>query len=360
VTEPRGRIPDDVLEAIRAALPIEAVVGRSVQLRRAGRAWRGRCPIHGGRSASLAADPQRRSFKCFGCDAHGDVIRWVMETERVDFRQAVLRCAAEAGVEIGAQPGEVGERRVHIAPPREDTPRDDSKRIAYASGIWGRAVPIEEGSPVAAYLAGRGLWPLPPAAHAVLRAGRRRYPAERDNDGAIVGWPAGQGLHHVMVARVSAPGVRLSGVHLTYLAPREGGGWCKLPLPGDWQAKICQGALPPGAAVRLFDPAEDMGVAEGIETALAAARLFDGLPVWAAISAGGVARWVPPAVVRRVTIFADRDKPRARPPRPEGEGVFVARELRARLAERGTEARIRLPIAPAGDYADVLAGRMAA
>ena len=348
-----GRIAEEVLAEIRARLPIDSVVGRQVRLRSVGGKWRGACPLHGSRSSSLQVDPAG-SFHCFGCGAHGDVITWVMRTEGCDFRQAALRCAAEAGVTLDGDPGE---RRVLPPPPRPPE-RDDTARIGRALEIWEQTKPIEAGSPQARYLEGRGLWPLPEDAHAVLRAGTRRYPP--DGEGLERRWPAGRGRHPVMVARISAPGRKITAVHCTFLAPREGGGVGKLVVDEDHPAKLVFGPLPEGAAIRLFPPAEAMGVAEGIETALAAALLFAPLPVWAAVSAGGVAKWVPPQVARAVTIFADRDKPyrHGRVSRPEGEGLHAARRLAARLQERGLETTMRVPLEPAGDYADVLAARM--
>ena len=74
-------------------------------------------------------------------------------------------------------------------------------------------------------------------------------------------------------------------------------------------------------AVRLFPIGDDghLGIAEGIETALAAQAIF-GIPVWAALSADGMARWQWPADVRRVTIFADAGD--------------AGRQAAARLADR--------------------------
>jgi hypothetical protein len=353
VTERAGRIPESLLAEIRARLPIESVIGRSVRLKRTGRTWRGACPLHGSRSAALACMPGN-SFHCFGCGAHGDVFAWVMATERCDFRQAVLRCAADAGVPME---GDAGERRT-LPPAPPPPPRDDSARLSRAAEIWAQTRPIEAGSAVARYLEGRGLWPLPEEAHQVLRAATRRYPP--DGIGEDRTWPAGRLRHPVMVARVSAPGRVLTAVHCTYLAPREDGGIGKLRIDDDHQSKLVFGPLPEGAAIRLAPPAEAMGVAEGIETALAAAALFAPLSVWSTISAGGMERWVPPKMCRHVTIFADRDKPyrHGRVSRPEGAGLHAARQLEARLAERGVAATKRVPVEPWGDYADVLMDRM--
>jgi putative DNA primase/helicase len=351
------RIPEPVLADIRARLPIESVVARLVRLRRSGRAFRGQCPFCGSRSQALAVDPHRRTFHCYACGQHGDVMSWVMRTEGCDFRQAVARCAAEAGLDWQDQ---AGPRRVVLAPPPDRPPPDDGPRRERAARKWARAVPIAEGSPQALYLAGRGLWPIAPATAQVLRATMLRYPP--DGEGAALTWPAGRQPHPVLIARVAAPGVALTAVHCTFLAPRPDGSVGKLVVDDDHPAKLVFGPLPAGSAIRLFAPAETMGVAEGIETALAASALFDGLAVWAAISAGGVARFVPPRVCGELLILADNDKPRVTPRvwRPEGEGMHVARQLQARMAEAGRRARIFVPIAPHGDFADVLMARRVA
>jgi phage/plasmid primase-like uncharacterized protein len=360
VTEPRGRIPDHVLEEIRAALSLADVVQRMTTLKRSGRSMCGPCPIHNGRSSALHVYPDKRNFHCFSCGAHGDVFRWVMLTEGCDFRQAALRCAADAGVALEGDPGE---RRRKAPPPRDhaaEAEREAAKKRARAAETWSQSWPIEEGSPQQKYLAGRGLWPLPEAARLVLRAASIRYPADRDSAGKVVAYPAGRELHPVMLARVSAPGIVVTGVHVTFLAPREDGSVGKLAFPVDdtvHKAKQTWGDFRPGAAIRLADPAERMGVAEGIETALAASRLFDGLAVWSAISAGGMERFATPRCCRELLIFADRDKPRTeRVWQPEGAGMHSARHLHAASAARGVPARIMLPRAPFGDFADVLVG----
>jgi len=71
--------------------------------------------------------------------------------------------------------------------------------------------------------------------------------------------------------------------------------------------KLMWGKAPPGSAIRLFPLVDAMlGVAEGVETALAAAQLF-GIPVWAVICANGMAEYMPPKQISHLVIFGDND-----------------------------------------------------
>lgn len=336
----RALIPEHVLAEIRARLPIEVVVGRRVALRRRGVRHQGLCPFHGEKTPSFECRTDRQNFHCYGCGAHGDIFAFVMRSEGCDFPQAVARCAADAGVPLDLDPGERQALPPAPPPPVQDREADRAR----ARRKWEASRPIVPGSPQALYLARRGLWPLPEAAHRVLRAADLEH-----ND-------TGRAVHEAMIARVDDADGLLTAVHCTYLA-RTDGRWGK--LGGVGKAKLIFGPVPGGSAIRLMEPQARMGVAEGIETSLAAAELHR-MPVWPALSAGGIARFAPPPICAELVVFADRDKPRlGKAPhqwRPEGEGMHCARALQERLARQVT-VRIRLPLPPAEDYADVLAQR---
>lgn len=126
--------------------------------------------------------------------------------------------------------------------------------------------------------------------------------------------------------------------HATYLhdgkkAPVE---TCRKILPG-----------PPnsGAACPLYPEAECMGIAEGVETAIAAKMIF-GLPVWAALNTSLLAAWEPPAIVKRVTIFGDNDANYA--------GHAAAYQLAHRLVRKGLDVEMQIPPEVGQDWNDVL------
>lgn len=90
-------------------------------------------------------------------------------------------------------------------------------------------------------------------------------------------------------------------VHLTALTregrKNESAGVVKRVMPGK---------LPEGCAIRIWDAAPVMGIAEGIETAISAAIMFK-MPVWAAVNGQLLSKWIPPEVAEKVWIFGDND-----------------------------------------------------
>ncbi len=89
------------LEELRRRLSIFDLVGRKVRLTRRGKQATGLCPFHNEKSPSFHVyDDDEPHYHCFGCGAHGDAITFVMQTEGLDFRDAVERLSGEAGLEV--------------------------------------------------------------------------------------------------------------------------------------------------------------------------------------------------------------------------------------------------------------------
>jgi putative DNA primase/helicase len=120
-------------------------------------------------------------------------------------------------------------------------------------------------------------------------------------------WPsqelreASYGQFSVMVARIrDYTGQRAVNLHLTFLTP-DGRKADITPAK-----RVMRGKLPDGCAIRLGPEKAVMGVAEGIETAISAAIMFD-MPVWACVNGTLLSKWIPPAKAEHVTIFGDHD-----------------------------------------------------
>lgn len=170
----------------------------------------------------------------------------------------------------------------------------DQEKIAWARRLWAEAVRITPGDPADLYLISRGVGDL------VYPSTLRYHPRLRD---------ARTDTHHPgLLAAIWTPDKQkgVVGVQRIYLNP-EG-----RPAPID-DNKRTLGILPPRSCVPLGRcPDGRLGIAEGVVTALWARRRF-GMPVWAAISAGGLTRWTPPSEVRGVPIrevhvFGDNDE----------------------------------------------------
>jgi DNA primase len=96
----RGAGGDDWVERVRAASDIVEVIGQSVPLRRVGRNWVGRCPFHEDHSPSFSVNAERQFYHCFSCKVGGDVFKYVQETEKVGFLEAVELLSRRAGIPV--------------------------------------------------------------------------------------------------------------------------------------------------------------------------------------------------------------------------------------------------------------------
>lgn len=87
-------ITQDSIEALKARLDIVDIVGSYVELKRAGSSFKAPCPFHDEKSPSFVVNPARQSYHCFGCGAHGDGIKFVMEYEKLNYPEAIEKLAA--------------------------------------------------------------------------------------------------------------------------------------------------------------------------------------------------------------------------------------------------------------------------
>ena len=94
-----GILPDDIAR-VRAATDIVAIIGEHTEIKRSGRQWMARCPLHGERTPSLSVAPDKGVYYCFGCQRSGDVITFVQEIEGLDFAGAVEMLAGRAGIQL--------------------------------------------------------------------------------------------------------------------------------------------------------------------------------------------------------------------------------------------------------------------
>ncbi len=112
----RGRIKDEDIEALREQVNIVDVISDYVQLKKAGRLFKGLCPFHDEKTPSFMVDPAKQLYHCFGCGEGGNVFTFLKRKEGLDFREAAERLASRAGFTlhyegVSREAGEAESRR---------------------------------------------------------------------------------------------------------------------------------------------------------------------------------------------------------------------------------------------------------
>lgn len=269
----------------------------------------GPCPICGEGTDRFRWDDKNGSgsYFCSQCGP-GTGVDLVMRVKGVDFKTAAQEIERAAGF---------------VKPGTLKPAKSDADKVAALRRIWKESKPVTEGDEVSRYLSGRGL--VVPQSEALRFHPDLFY---RDDDET--------GRYPAMLALITAPDGSGATIHRTYLKDGK-----KAPVASP--KKICSGLPISGGAVRLYPVEPCLGIAEGIETAVACSEAFC-VPVWAAVSAGGMESWVPPVDVKQVIVFGDHDL--------NLRGHKAAYTLASRLADKGLTVTVEIPAKAGSDWAD--------
>ena len=90
-------------DELRNRVTLSEVIGKRVKVTRAGREYKACCPFHHEKTPSFTINDDKQFYHCFGCGAHGDVIKFVTEHDNIGFMDAVEMLAAEAGMQVPKQ-----------------------------------------------------------------------------------------------------------------------------------------------------------------------------------------------------------------------------------------------------------------
>jgi DNA primase len=90
----------DEIEEIRSKIDLVQYISETIPLKKAGRNFKACCPFHAEKTPSFMVNPERQIWKCFGCQKGGDIFGFVMETERLEFGEALRLLAKKAGVTL--------------------------------------------------------------------------------------------------------------------------------------------------------------------------------------------------------------------------------------------------------------------
>lgn len=228
-------------------------------------------------------------------------------------------------------------------PPRMVSAEPSAERMKkLAKRIWDEGKPVVAGDEVDCYLSGRGL------SLAAYPRALRLHPAlgfyERDTSGKS----RKVAEYAAMLACIQGPDGHAVTLHRTYL--KDG----QKATVRDAKKVLSSGIN--GAAVRLFEPTDELAVAEGIETALAV-HLATGKPVWAGLNAGNLEKLWLPESVRTICVYADNDAD------ADFDGQAFAFALARRLKKEKhrsgpRQIQVFIPKQPGMDWADVWRMRM--
>ena len=271
----------------------------------------GPCPICGGKDRFRFDNKEGRgTWICSQSCGAGDGFRLLELIKGWSFRETAFQVEQIAG-------------NVHQSIVKEES--DEAKKMAAIKRIWNETEPVCKGDPVWLYLNKRiGLEIIP--------ACIRHHPAlPYIDNGNVDYYPA------LVAAVTDSEGVGI-GVHRIYLTS-EGE-----KAPVESAKKLLAGKALGGASVKLGRVGCDLGIAEGIETALAASMRFS-VPVWSAISANLLEQWLPPKDVKHVVIFGDNDESYT----GQASSFVLARKLK----NKGFSVSVRIPETVGTDWADL-------
>jgi len=302
----------DPLQAFRAA--VLSTLGSAPETIEPGRFHRFATSERRGDSAGWCKIFDDMRGGVFGCYRQGITETWVAAdraVQSIEQRMALARQMAAATAErLNAQRQMWGE---------------NAQRI---TRVWKQTLPLSPDDPVARYLSKRG-----------VRAGCRLPDALRFHP-ALPYWHGSErvGIYPAMVAPLTTPEGRVVALHRTYLS-QEGN---KADVPSPKKLSGTAGPLA-GACIALHQPVRGViGIAEGIETALAAWQA-SGVPTVASYCAGNLAAWQWPASAQRLVIFGDADR----------AGRDAAQALKARAVAAWRQCEVLTPAAEGADWCDV-------
>ena len=148
----KGSIPRSFIDDLIARTDIVDLINQRVKLKKAGRDYQACCPFHHEKTPSFSVSQSKQFYHCFGCGAHGNVISFLMEYDKLEFPEAIEELAAMQGLEV---PRENVRQSGNFRPISYKTKRDLYGLLEEITRFYQHN--LQHDIPSQSYLQGRGL-----------------------------------------------------------------------------------------------------------------------------------------------------------------------------------------------------------
>ncbi|GEK46225.1 DNA primase [Halomonas pacifica] len=149
-----GQIPQRFIDDLLARVDVVEVVGERVQLKKAGRNFSGLCPFHQEKTPSFTVSQDKQFYHCFGCGAHGNALRFLMEYDKLRFPEAVEQLAGRLGMEVPREGADDPRAQA-----RERKRQEGVNLLELAASFFRERLKMPEAQAARGYLERRGLSP---------------------------------------------------------------------------------------------------------------------------------------------------------------------------------------------------------
>lgn len=260
---------------------LSGLIGQSVQLTRTGREYKARCPFHNEKTGSFTVNDDKGFWHCFGCSAHGDAIRWMIDHEGMGFVDAVVDLAMRAGLPLPdgvvAVPRSMPDTdsRIQRESVRVERPDEFVSSEEFGAVILSRVGATK--APLKCYFEHRGISPFTIAGRLADIGFCPNAPTRKWRIGTS---PVSVPTAPAMVARLRRPNPvlpsdqwEITGLHVTFLSDDLKGKRVAQGRDGLLPARKMLGTIQ-GSCVVLgtYDPMGSLIVGEGMESTLSGAE----------------------------------------------------------------------------------------
>ncbi len=148
-----GRIPRSFIDDLISRYDIVDVIDSRVKLKKKGKNFGACCPFHNEKTPSFSVSQEKQFYHCFGCGAHGNVLDFVMEFDRLEFVEAIEELASQLGIEVPRE----NDNGSAPSGPRAAEKRNLYDVMAHIAQFYQSQLRTDEGQLAIDYLKGRGL-----------------------------------------------------------------------------------------------------------------------------------------------------------------------------------------------------------